>query len=542
MLPALVISADAQIFDIQHASPRSGTTPGEAIFMAAIDQQFSIVIIFFIYGLAFFSMGLVMSLEAGRFPSLVDARILLPLAFFGIIHGNHEWLEMGLLVAKWFIIPIPDEIDYLRLGMLIVSFSLLVVYAIQVLNPQGQKIERKYIYIGVGLLALYVCLVVFIGLAQKSIPSHWMEDADALSRYLLAVPGAALAALALWRQAQRAESRQWNSMARSYKLAAIGFGLYAITQIFVGPVDLFPANYLNTVSFYQTVGIPIQAFRAALAVLITFGLLRASQLIERERRNEMVAAQRAQVATMEQRARDLMERETMRRELLRYIVVAQEDERTRIARELHDETAQFLTALSLDLASLRNTISESLQATKLIDRLQDLNRQMSQGIYRMVHDLRPAQLDDLGLVAGIKYLIDEERSRTGLVVTLSSEGDIKELDPLVETVIFRVAQEALTNVARHAQCDQAQLRLSYEPNEVRLIVHDDGVGIDSRPVTTNERGWGIAGMRERVEAVGGQMFIDSTPGQGTTVMAIVPLVNEEVREEHGHGNNSIIAG
>jgi signal transduction histidine kinase len=73
-------------------------------------------------------------------------------------------------------------------------------------------------------------------------------------------------------------------------------------------------------------------------------------------------------------------------------------------------------------------------------------------------------------------------------------------------------------------------------------VHDDGVGIDSRPVTTNERGWGIAGMRERVEAVGGQMFIDSTPGQGTTVMAIVPLVNEEVREEHGHGNNSIIAG
>ncbi len=510
--------------------------------MAAIDQQFSIVIIFFIYGLAFFSMGLVMSLEAGRYPSLVDARILLPLAFFGIIHGNHEWLEMGLLVARWFALPIPTGMDYLRLGLLIVSFSLLVIYAIQVLNPQGQDIGRKYMYLGMGLLALYVCFVLLIGIAQKSTLGHWIEDADALSRYLLAVPGAGLAALALWRQAQRVEERQWNSMARSYKLAAIGFGLYAATQIFVGPVDLFPAIYLNTVSFYQTVGIPIQAFRAAFAVLITFGLLRASQLIEHERRNEMVAAQQAQVEALVQRERDLLERETMRRELLRYIVVAQEDERARIARELHDETAQFLTALSLDLATLRMTITENLGVTKLIDRLQDLNRQMSQGIYRMVHDLRPAQLDDLGLIAGIKYLIEEERTRTGLEVTLSSEGEIKELDPLVETVIFRVAQEALTNVARHAQCDQAQLSISYEPNEVTLIVRDDGVGIGNQPQTSTERGWGIAGMRERVEAVGGQLFIDSTIGQGTSVMAIVPALNEEVNKEHQHGYNSHLAG
>ena len=510
--------------------------------MAAIDQQFGIVIVFFIYGLAFFSMGLVMSLEAGRYPSLGDARILLPLAFFGFIHGIHEWLEMGLLVAQWFAIPIPGAVAYLRLGMLIVSFSLLVIFAIQVLSPQDQKIEQKYIYLSLGLLALYVCFVVSIGIAQNSTPSHWMEDADALSRYLLAVPGAALAAMALWRQAQRAESRQWYSMARSYKIAAIGFGLYSITQLFVGPVDLLPALFINMESFYQTVGIPIQAFRAVLAVLITFGLLRASQLIERERRSEMIAAQQAHVDAMEQRERDLLERETMRRELLRYIVVAQEDERARIARELHDETAQFLTALSLDLASLRNTISENLQATKLIDRLQALNRQMSQGIYRMVHDLRPAQLDDLGLIAGIKYLIEEERTRTGLEVTLSSEGDIQELDPLVETVIFRIAQEALTNVARHAQCDQAQLRLSYEPNEVKLIVHDDGVGIDSQPDASTERGWGIAGMRERVEAVGGQMFIDSTPGQGTTVMAVVPSVSEEVSEEHRHGYNTHLAG
>lgn len=160
----------------------------------------------------------------------------------------------------------------------------------------------------------------------------------------------------------------------------------------------------------------------------------------------------------------------------------------------------------------------------------------------MVHDLRPAQLDDLGLIAGIKYLIEEERTRTGLEVTLSSEGEIKELDPLVETVIFRVAQEALTNVARHAQCDQAQLSISYEPNEVTLIVRDDGVGIGNQPQTSTERGWGIAGMRERVEAVGGQLFIDSTIGQGTSVMAIVPALNEEVNKEHQHGYNSHLAG
>jgi len=542
MVPALVISEAAQIVVKQDEDTRSQVTPRKAILMTAIDQQFGIVIIFFIYGLAFFSMGLLMSLEAGRYPSLVDARILLPLAFFGFIHGSHEWLEMGILVAQWFKIPVPAAIAYVRLGMLILSFSLLVIFAMQVLRPEGQHLNKKYTFLGLGLLILYVCLVVYVGAIHQSTVTHWMQDADALSRYLLAVPGAALAGLALWRQAQRAESHQWRSMARGYKLAAVGFVLYSATQLIVGPVDLLPARYLNLTTFYQVTGIPIQAIRAAIAVLITGGLLRASQLIERERRNEMVAAQRARVATMEQRQHDLMERETMRRELLRYIVVAQEDERARIARELHDETAQFLTALSLDLATLRNAIADNFQATKLIDRLQGLNRQMSQGIYRMVHDLRPAQLDDLGLVAGIKYLIDEERVRNGLEVSLISEGDITELDPLVETVIFRVAQEALTNVARHAQCDSAQLRLRYEPKEVKLTVHDDGVGIVPRPETSAERGWGIAGMRERVEAVGGQLLIDSTPGQGTTVVAIVPMANIEDSEEHGHGYNSHITG
>ena len=123
-------------------------------------------------------------------------------------------------------------------------------------------------------------------------------------------------------------------------------------------------------------------------------------------------------------------------------MIAQEDERARIARELHDETAQILTALMLELATLRDTrIRTSL--TEIIDRLQSLSRQMSQGIYRLVGDLRPAQLDDLGVTAALRYLADQARQRDDLDVTVSIAGPHQRLDLLVETVLFRIAQEAL---------------------------------------------------------------------------------------------------
>jgi len=160
---------------------------------------------------------------------------------------------------------------------------------------------------------------------------------------------------------------------------------------------------------------------------------------------------------------------------------------------------------------------------------------MSQGIYRLVHDLRPAQLDDLGLVPALQYLA-EEHSRTGLKIDMSVDGPSQRLDPLVETVFFRVAQEALTNVARHAQIDHAKLNLRFQKNQVVLQVEDDGIGFHNHN-SADRRGWGLAGMRERAESVGGELHLRSASGEGTFVEVSVPIqeatlasVEEEVHE------------
>jgi two-component system sensor histidine kinase UhpB len=212
----------------------------------------------------------------------------------------------------------------------------------------------------------------------------------------------------------------------------------------------------------------------------------------------------------------------MRRELLRHTVRAQEEERGRIARELHDETSQVLTAFSLDLATLRTVVCDRAEIKNLVDRLQDLSKQMSQGLYRLVHDLRPAQLDDLGLVPALEYLKDDSVS-SGLDVVIDIHGKARRLDTVVETVLFRVAQEALHNIVRHAQVRQARILLVYQSQEVTLKVEDSGAGFNPVESFAPPRGWGLAGMRERVESIGGQLSIESEPGKGTIVEVAVPV-------------------
>jgi signal transduction histidine kinase len=177
----------------------------------------------------------------------------------------------------------------------------------------------------------------------------------------------------------------------------------------------------------------------------------------------------------------------------------------------------------LHLATLQDAIGRNPRAREAIHQLQALSRQMSKGIYRLVRDLRPAQLDDLGLVAALQFLADEESRRVGIHAHVEVSGRRKRLDPLVETVLFRVAQEALTNVVRHAAVLEASVELFFFPEMVTLRVCDQGVGFDPHAPPTPPHGWGLAGMRERVESVGGELRLVSSPGKGTIVEVDVPL-------------------
>jgi signal transduction histidine kinase len=497
-------------------------------------MQWDIVLIFFIYGLAFFSMGIALSLETTRSPRLAERRVLRPLAVFGLLHGMHEWIEILLLQGVWLSIPFPQYLDWMRYALLVLSFVPLVYFGLLMLVGPDKGVKLP-VAILVGILFIYVILLLAV---TNQRPELLLRPADTLARYILAVPGAILAGLGLRKRAREVDREGRGKLARRFSWAAVGFALYGLTQIFVAPIDLFPAVIVNSGVFLDMAGFPVQLVRASMAALVTVNLIQAIQIVDREREDQLLAAQQERLEALQQVQRDLEEREALRRELLRHTVIAQEEERGRIARELHDETAQFLTALSLNLATLKNLLPERPRTADLLEELQTMTREMSQGIYRLVHDLRPAQLDDLGLVPALQYLGEEEEKRTGLQVTLLIEGQRQRLDPLIETVIFRVAQEALTNVARHAQCDQAKVKLWFNPEDVVLEVLDQGVGMDATVNDSPERGWGLEGMRERAESVSGQLQIYSPAGGGTSVEVIVPIdesgisVSEEKPDEH----------
>jgi signal transduction histidine kinase len=481
-----------------------------------------VVIVFFVYGLAFFCLGLAMALEAGRSPSLAEAQILRPLAVFGLLHGTHEWLEIFILQAQYFDVDIPFSWLWIRLGLLVISFVSLVAFGVQALRPPKRLLAMD-ISIGGGLLALYIALFLLIGAFFWQDINAWIGRADVLARYILAVPGAILASMALRRQADQARVAGRESLTGSLTWGAIGFMFYAISQVFVTPIEMFPANIVNGAVFLSVFHIPIQVFRAGFAILITISLIRATQIVEQERQIELLDAKQAHLNALQQVQDELIKREALRKELLRHTVNAQEEERKRIARELHDETSQVLTGFTLDLATLRNYLPLEDHVQKIFSRLQDLSRQMSQGIYRLVHDLRPAQLDELGLVPALEYLADDFSRRMGLSVEININGIPKRLESAVETVCFRVVQEALTNTIRHAQTNHAQIDMLFEEDEVTLSIQDDGVGFDYEIYKSDPIGWGIAGMRERVRNLDGSIRLDSQKGMGTRIEFTIPI-------------------
>ncbi len=491
-------------------------------------SQLGFVLLYFIYGLAFFTMGIALALESRRSPALAERRALVPLAVFGLLHGLHEWMEIVLIQGTWLEVPFPQEIEGLRVILLALSFLPLLGFGFWMLFPHATI--SKLLLLGSAFLAAY------LGLAYVNAqvdPEHLLTRSDALARYVLAVPGGLLAGLGLHLRAGLVQKEGRAELAARFRWAAVGFGLYGLTQVMVPPSDMFPAIYLNSALFQNATGVPIQVIRASMAALVTVNLLRAIRITDLERERQLMDAQRSRLKALEQIQREMEQREAIRRELLRHTVIAQEEERKRIAREIHDETAQILTGFSLDLATLRSTLprrsgkseTSGQMADEILNRLQKLARQMSQGLYRLVNDLRPAQLDDLGLAAALQHLAELEGAHKGVRVAMETTGPRQRLDPLVETVIFRVAQEALANISRHAEVDRAILRLACGAGEVRLEVCDQGVGFNPSQELVPPHGWGLAGMRERVESVGGKFQITSAPGKGTQVKVAIPFSN-----------------
>jgi PAS domain S-box-containing protein len=242
-----------------------------------------------------------------------------------------------------------------------------------------------------------------------------------------------------------------------------------------------------------------------------------------ERTGELVAANaalRAEISTREAAEAD-------RRELLRRLGTAQEDERRRIARDLHDQMGQLLTALGLGLKAVEDASPDPSSVRPHLVRLRELTDMIGREVHHLAVELRPTALDDLGLQTALATYAEAWSERSGVEVDFQAVGlDTGRLPEPVETALYRVVQEALTNVLRHAKARRVSLVLQRFPDQVVAVVEDDGVGFDAESVTAPAEDGGrlgVLGMQERMALVGGTLTVESATGGGTTVIARVPL-------------------
>lgn len=214
------------------------------------------------------------------------------------------------------------------------------------------------------------------------------------------------------------------------------------------------------------------------------------------------------------------------RHLTHKILTAQEDERREISRELHDEIAQTLTGINVQLANLKREAMVNTKGLKgKIAGTQRLVRKSVGIVHRFARRLRPALLDDLGLIAALNSFINGMQERTNIKIKLTTFSELKDLDVTKRTVFYRVAQEALTNVVRHAEAKLVHVVFKSRRKTVLMQIRDNGKSFNVQYVllAKGKKHLGVLGMRERVEMIGGTFKIESSPGQGTLVSAEVPF-------------------
>ena len=306
------------------------------------------------------------------------------------------------------------------------------------------------------------------------------------------------------------------------------------------PAAKRPAVIRQAATFFSTAITPIRKARQPLgertgrlgAVVKTLSQrtveLAASNLELSQEVAQRTTAEAA-LRSSEHHCRELLEQsdrqQVQARRLARELLSAQEDERKKISRDLHDVIAQTLTGINIRLTTLkRDAEVDTKDLERNIGRTQKLVERAVNIVHRFARELRPALLDDLGLIPALQALLKEVGSRAGLRTGLDAVPAVERLDMAKRTVLFRVAQEAMTNVARHAKASRADIRISRGRGGFRMTISDDGCAFAVERVlhARGGRRLGLLGMRERLAMVGGTFDVTSVAGTGTTVIAEVP--------------------
>lgn len=482
-----------------------------------------LAIIYFFYGLAFFSMGLLVAMEGGR---STDARLrmaLRPLAGFGLVHAAHEWLEMLKLVGHF---DPSTSVLISGIGFILLAFSFLSLAAFgSYLVLGSESTWRVSLIIPLALDAIWV--FGLLSFKSKYLIDDLVVISDVWTRYAIAIPAGLLAAAGLIVQQRAFRRAGLVTFGQDSLWASVSFGWYSIVgQIFTTPSLLPPSNVLNSELFASVFGFPIQLLRAVTAIFASIFVIRFLRAFQVESDHKIAELQEA-------RLHESRQREELRAELFRRVVGAQEAERQRIARDLHDETGQSLTAIGMGLRGLAGEISPRNKIQRAtLGQLQTLASDSLRELQRIISDLRPAHLDDLGLSSTLRWYANRLHEMTALNIKVDISGEEKILDEAVKIAVFRIIQEALNNIIKHSHASLVTVNLNYTESSARIIVRDNGVGFDMDTVKNRigRVSLGLSGMGERAALLGGTVEVHSRPNYGTEVEAVIPyeVVQKEV--------------
>jgi signal transduction histidine kinase len=464
------------------------------------------IILFFVYGQVFFLTGLVTGLQWRRRSDLELARALPWLAAFGIAHGLHEW---GYIFIPLQAIYLQESVVQLmvvaHLLLLALSFFFLFQFGAELALPRWPGHHWLRMVPAVVLL-LWGAAVAVRGLEAGDNLTELFAIGDGWSRYLLALPGAALAGGGLLHQARLVEALELEGISTWLKRAAAAFLVYAVFGGMIVPTaPIFPANVLNYDLLNRTIQIPAQVFRSLCGLGIAIFIVRSLDVFQVEVERRLAGMERAQVVAVD---------------------------RERIGRDLHDGIIQKIYAAGLHLEDARHLVAEDggLAQQRIGEVMLALNRTI-EDIRCYIFDLRAAQqTHELETVLG--ELVSDLRLDTLLDVDLEVVGRVCcRLDPEQMGHITQVAREALSNVVQHAGAAHVTVGLAYQGDETVLTVADDGKGLDLADLDNGHRGQGMVNMRARAMMLGGELIIDSAPGQGTSLSLVVPCQHGRPVEE-----------
>src|SRR5262245_45312160 len=269
------------------------------------------------------------------------------------------------------------------------------------------------------------------------------------------------------------------------------------------------------------VGVALLTTIVTVAVLIGLNKLLQRHIRDRERAAEALREANTHLNQLvEQRTAELTE-------LSQHLIRVSEEEKAKLARELHDTLGSNLTAINMDVNWIQRRLPEATREVK--ERLQRVLQMLTDTVelkHEVIEGLRPSHLDNLGLAFAMRAHCREFSRRTGIACEIDVQGDFDDLDPDASIAFYRIAQEALTNIAKHAQATRVRMQLTRETDGVRLVITDDGVGLAEESLS-KPKSHGVVGMRERMRQIGGRFLISRPPsGKGTLVEAFIPATRK----------------